>query len=140
MDDNNPPNDEGGEPLPNARRKRNCLLFLLGWGVVSGFVYGAATVDWEGPLYIIDLLVVLIGINHWVCLDAYDYDFELPSRFFLMMVICPGPLIVMPVYFVKTRSWKRGLAASAMGLLFLLLQAGLDLAASEVALSMVWGG
>jgi hypothetical protein len=33
-----------------------------------------------------------------------------------MLVICPGPYIIMPVYFIKSRGWRKGLAAIGLAL------------------------
>jgi hypothetical protein len=47
---------------PHARGKRNCLIFLLVWAVVSGSVYAVVDVEWEKPLLILDLIVFALAI------------------------------------------------------------------------------
>lgn len=124
---------------PYARRKRNCLILLLVWAVVSGFVFGAVPVDWENPLVILDAIVFVIVIIKWTFLDAAEHGFGLWRYFVPLMVICPGPLIVMPVYFIRSRGWAAGLIACGLAVTFCLLQFGVDLASSYVAIELFWG-
>jgi hypothetical protein len=41
------------------------------------------------------------------------------------MVICPGPLVMIPLYFIKSRGWKEGLPACGFALAFLIVQCGI---------------
>lgn len=80
----------------------------------------------------------MAAMIRWTRWDAAERDFTLWRYFVPLLVICPGPIIVMPVYFVQSRGWSRGLLATFLGLAFLVLQAGLDLFATNVAIELFW--
>ena len=132
----------GGEHQSSSagyqRKKRNCLLFLLAWGVAAGFASGAVSVDLEPIVMLADLIVFLIAVIKWTGWDAAQRGFTLWRYFVPMIVICPGPLILMPAYFIQSRGWMRGTVASLLGLAFLLLQLGIDSIATEFAIDLFW--
>ena len=108
--------------------------------MVSGSLYGALSIDWEKPLLFLDLIVFVIVIIQWTYLDAAERGFQLWRYYVPLMVICPGPAFVMPVYFIKSRGWSRGLAACGLALVFVLVQCGIDYVSSYIAIQLVWGG
>ena len=91
----------------HADRKRNRLIFLLVWAAVAGFVWGAAPTEWDMPLRVLDTIVFLIVIIQWTYIDAGEHEFPLWRYFVPMMVICPGPVVIIPVYFIKSRGWGK---------------------------------
>jgi hypothetical protein len=124
---------------PYARRKRNCLILLLVWAVVSGFVFGAVPVDWESPVILLDAIVFMIIVIQWTFLDAAEHGFKLWRYFVPLLVICPGPLVMMPVYFIRSRGWISGLLACALAVAFCLLKLGVDFASCYLAIELFWG-
>lgn len=122
-----------------ARRKRKYLIFLIVWSMVAGLVFGAAPVEWEPILILLDAIVFLIAIIQWTFVDAAQHKFRLWRHFVLLMVICPGPLVMMPYYFFSTRGGVGGLKASALAFGFLMLLYAIDFASSFVAAALVWG-
>lgn len=134
------PPEEITTPIPSlGRRKRNCLIFLLLWAIVAGFVFGAVSVEWETPILILDMIVFLGVIVKWTYLDAEERDFTLWRYFVPLTVICPGPIFMMPVYFIRSRGWGRGLIACVLAFVYAVLQFGLDYASTSLALKVVWG-
>lgn len=121
------------------RRKRGWLMFLSVCAIGFGILSGALRDDWEKPLLFLDAIVFVIAIVQWAYLDAAELGFHLWRYFVPLMIICPGPFLVMPVYFVKSRGWIRGLAACGLAVAFLLLQFGLDFASSYLAGELIWG-
>ena len=124
---------------PHARIKRNCLIFLLVWAVVSGSIYGIVQVEWEKPLLLLDIIVFALAIIKWTRHDAEQHDFPLWRYFIPLIVICPGPLFVMPVYFVRSRGWWAGMIAILLSATFVVLQIAIDYAATYVAFELYWG-
>ncbi len=108
-----------------ARSKRNCLVFLLAWAIVWGFVGGAASVNWGTAIVFLDAVMFLIAIVRWTYLDAAEHDFQLWRHFVTLLVICPGPVVIMPVYFIRSRGWRAGLIACGLALAFWVLQIAL---------------
>ena len=121
-----------------VRRKRNRLILLLIWAAVSGFLDGAVSVDWETAILLLDAIVFAILVIQWTYFDAAELGFRLSRYFIPLMVICPGPILVMPVYFIKSRGWRRGLAACGLALAFMLLQFGISFAVLFLATQLVW--
>ena len=123
---------------PLAQRKRKCLIFLLVWALISGSIFGIVDAEWETPLLFLDMIVFLIAIIKWTYHDAEQHDFSLWRYFVPLMVLCPGPLLVMPVYFVRSRGWAGGMIATLLSFAFVALQFAIDLAATYVASELYW--
>ena len=102
-------------------QKRVRLVIFLVWGVVAGALAGVATEFWGSFIGLIDLVLSAVLIIQWAYLDADEHDFELTPYFVPLMIICPGMLIVMPIYFIKSRGCLRGLLASIVCLVFLVI-------------------
>jgi hypothetical protein len=65
-------------------------------------------------------LIVVILILGWCRIDREERQLT-PWRFFVpLMVLCPGPLILMPTYLFVTRG-RGGFAATAKASAFLVL-------------------
>ena len=58
---------EDGETKSYARQKRNCLIFLIVWGMATGFLYVAAP-EWEVVLNLIDAIIFAIAVIQWTSL------------------------------------------------------------------------
>ena len=126
-----PPSDQ------HATRKRWCLGFLLLWAVISGVISGLIAVEWQDPWVFVDVIVCTLAIITWTYSDAALHNYR-PWRFFIpMMIICPGPLIVMPIYFVRTRGWSKGIGATLLALGFMVLQSGVGIAVAYAVISLV---
>jgi hypothetical protein len=136
---------ESSEPtstdtIPYSRKKRNCLVFLLVWAVVSGSVYAIVDIEWEWPLLFLDMVVFLLTVLHWAHCDAAERGFTLWRYFTPLMVIFPGPLVVLPVYFVKSRGWSAALKSTFLAAGFLILQFAIDCTATYLTLELFWAG
>ncbi len=101
-------------------KKIVCLFFMLGVGAASGFVDMAAP-EFERVNSIVSGLAFVIALATWTHLDARQRDYELWSSFVVMLVLCPGPIFVMPYYFINSRGWMGGILACllSMGFMFL---------------------
>ena len=123
---------------PYSRKKRNCLVFLLVWAVVSGSVYAIVDIVWEKPLLFLDMVVFILAVLRWAHCDAAERRFTLWRYFTQLMVIFPGPLFVLPVYFVKSRGWSAGLTTTLLAAGFLILQIAIDYMATYVTIELFW--
>ena len=108
-----------------ARKKRNCLLFLLVWAVGIGVTYAMAPVSAETPITVLDMVVLVFGLILWTLFDAAEHNVRLWRHFGIMLVICPGPIIVMPIYFIRSRGWAGGLIACGKVIAFVVLLQGI---------------
>ena len=84
------------------------------------------------------MIVFLIAIIRWTYYDAAERDFELWRYFFALMVVFPGPLIMMPLYFILSRGWAAGLIMCGYAVAFVLLQYGIDFASTSLAFQLFW--
>lgn len=112
--------------------KRRQLLGMIITFAVSGFVSG-----WVDDLALsrfIDLatgLVFAFLILRWCDNDHYERQQNqeplwhgMPWRYFaFMMILCPGPLIMMPIYLLVTRGWRGFISIAWAGAFFALLVA-----------------
>lgn len=103
-----PPAERVGAGL---RPKTKCLLFMLAWAIPFGITIPVVPrLAPEHPgvhtmVHMICWLILFIAGSQWMAYDAADRRFKLWKYFKLLMVICPGPLIMVPLYFLKTRSF-----------------------------------
>ena len=90
-------------------------------------------------MLIIHGVLFFIAVIKWTFRDSEEYDFELSRYFVPMMVICPGIVFVMPVYFFKTRGMLRGSVASILGLGFIAILTIVGYGSQLIAIKVVWG-
>jgi hypothetical protein len=108
--------------LDFARRKRRQLGLLLAVMAIWGFLSGFLAEDSAG-IRVIDLasgLIVAILILRWCEIDREERQLSRWRYFVPLMVLCPGPLILMPTYFFVTRGIG-GFAATAKACAFVVL-------------------
>ncbi len=108
--------------LDFARRKRRQLVFVLIAMAISGFLSGFLAED-SGWSHMVDLatgLIVAILIVGWCEIDREERQLSRWRLFVPLMVLCPGPLIMIPTYFFVTRGLG-GFAATAKASAFLVL-------------------
>ena len=108
--------------------------------VFSGGIYGIVGVAWEKPLLLLDLIVFALATITWTQHDAQQHGFTLWRFFVPLMVIFPGPLFVMPVYFVQSRGWASGLMAILLSVVFVAIQYAIGTAATYFAWTLYWSG
>jgi len=103
-----------------AQKKQQWLFLIFVFGAVEGLMTGLAP-SLEALIGLIGAIATWVAILEWTKNDARQRDFTLWRYFAPMMILCPGPLIILPIYFVRTRGWLFGLRAVlfAAGLLLL---------------------
>jgi hypothetical protein len=115
------------EALPSAPTSyRDAKIqTLIGMAVVyavSGLFAGL--LPEESPVQlIVDLatfVLFAVLLLKWCTLDRVERQIEAWPMFPVLLIICPGPLIIMPLYFCSTRGWA-GLIATGKAALFLVL-------------------
>ena len=118
--------EQSDPPLPEpsigedySRRKRNCLAGIVAISIATGIGNGALGGDWDNTFEFVISIAITIGGIMWTYRDAAEHDFSLSPYFVWLIVLLPGPLVVMPVYFVKTRGWIGGAIASFITVAFL---------------------
>ena len=114
------------------RKKRKRLLGVLLWTLFSGAVFGLVGQEWELVFVYLDTFVLVLAAISWTHFDAKIKKFRLWRYFAPMMVIFPGPLVVLPIYFVRSRGWVTGIRMCLIGLVFLASQILLGLVATLV--------
>lgn len=116
-----------------TRPKRECLIMIL----VVAAIDGLATPFVPSDLEVLWLVAVPIALNvcciKWAWIDADQYQVTLPRYFVPLMVICPGPLILLPIHLIRSRGWRNGLWACLKGAGMLAMWIALQLGASSVA-------
>lgn len=122
------------------QRKRNCLLLWLALLSPIGALQGAfADSELGGVATILGYIVSAASMARWTYLDAEERQFRLWRYFVPLLVICPGPLIVMPVYFFQTRGFRGGVWACLLGFGFLFAAACLQVAGQIIAVLLLRG-
>jgi hypothetical protein len=102
--------EHAGDELGFRRAKRRILLAILLLFALSGFLapltHGDATLQKGCDLVTGIALAVLL--LQWCEYDRREHAIKRWRYFGLMMIVCPGPVILMPIYFLATRG-SRGL-------------------------------
>ncbi|MCA9185485.1 MAG: hypothetical protein R3E01_27640 [Pirellulaceae bacterium] len=124
----------------HSRTKRNCLLILLIWTAVSGGICGIVDDELGKVMRAIDGVVFALTTIKWTYQDAKQHNFRLWRYFIPLYVICPGPLLVMPVYFVKSRGWSSGLVAVFVAIGFVMLLTAVNVGTFYVAFEIYSAG
>ncbi len=86
----------------------------------------------------IDLVAIVFVLIFWLHLDAAEHNVRLWRHIGILVVICPGPIVVLPIYFIRSRGWADGLIACGKTLVFVLLQQGLEFAATWLTVVLYW--
>lgn len=120
-----------------AYLKRRQLVFLLVVTGMSGYLPGFLAED-SAWIRIIDLASGLIGailILRWCDIDREERHLSRWRFFVPMMVLCPGPFVMMPTYLLVTRGLG-GFAAIAKKIAFCVLMVVVTTVAFALALLM----
>lgn len=151
-----PPDERLAEPPPKVRpayspvnrsRKRNCLIFLLAVASLSGLALPivaemseeASTVP--AMFLTFSAAIQFIAGAQWIKYDAQDRGFELWRNYAILMVFCPGPVVMFPIYFLRSMGVLRGLLATFLAACFAtLLYAILFAGSMLVTIIMVASG
>ena len=103
--------------------KQRALLWMLIWSGLAGFATGSAAVwDLFGCLPHLVAVLAFISLTYrWCDADAQLHRFAHWNNFVPALYVCPGPLVVVPVYLAATRraSRLRSLSLSALYLFVL---------------------
>ena len=114
------PQEPAADQIPDfASRKRRKLFHLLLLMAIIGFLTGLLpedssinrVTDLAGA---IGMAMLIVG---WCEIDSEERQLDRWRFFVLLMVFCPGPLIVLPTYFFVTRG-VGGFAATAKAFAF----------------------
>ncbi len=108
-------------PAPSFRReKRRLLLKMLLVYAIYGALIVACSADLSRLFDIAASVITVILTLRWCEYDRREQEVERWSYFGIMMLLCPGPLILMPVYLLSTRG-VRGLLSIAKAFVFLVI-------------------
>jgi hypothetical protein len=122
--------------------KRRALFRMLTWTGASGFVTGL--LGEASPLGFIfqiaawfAFLALLVG---WCEADSQQQGVPLWRHFIPMLVVCPGPALLMPIYFLRSRGIA-GLVTTLLAALFFLGLLVVDVigAVAGTLLAMLFG-
>lgn len=133
---------EFSEPVQGPVRgqgKRRYLVLLSAWMLFMGFVIGAMSAESETLLSFLDAVVTIVLLVKWIYLDAEEHGVRLHRHFVLMMVFCPGPLILIPIHFIRSRGWLQGSITTAKAILIFCLLMALKIGAATLAETIFWG-
>ena len=112
--------EPAADQIPDfASRKRRKLIQILFVMAIFGFLAGLLPED--SSINRVKELLSGIGISilivGWCDIDREERHLDRWRFFVLLMVLCPGPLIIMPTYFFVTRG-VGGFAATAKAIAF----------------------
>lgn len=114
------PPEPAADQIPDfASRKRRKLIQLLVLMAVMGFLTGLLPED-SSINRVLDLaggIVMAMLIVGWCDIDREERQLDRWRFFVLMMVLCPGPLVILPAYLFVTRGIG-GFAATAKAIAF----------------------
>jgi hypothetical protein len=96
------------------------LLFVLR-GFLEPLVHDGSAM--EKGLNLVTGIALAVLLVQWCEYDCEERGIKRWRYFAVMMIICPGPLILMPIYFLATRGW-RGLLSILKAALCFTLAAG----------------
>lgn len=104
----------------NLARKRKVLLLMAGVMLTVGIVNGLVDLD-QGQELIGRLVTsVLFGalVVTWCILDSAERGSTLWRGFAFMAVVFPTWLVVVPIYLMRTRGWRRGFISVLLAVAF----------------------
>lgn len=118
-----------------AYRKRRQLVFLLVASGISGLLSGFAAEDsaWDRIINLADWLISAVLILRWCDIDREERQLARWRNFVPMIVLCPGPLVMVPAYLLVTRGLG-GFAAIAKAIAFAVLMVIVSMVAVVLAL------
>ncbi len=105
-----------------AKEKRQVLIWMTVLFAVSGAISGAVQDEQLIPLIgmATGLLFALLIIA-WCGHDRGELEIDAWPLFGPMMVICPGPIVLVPAYLFATRGFLHGLIGLLKAAMFMLL-------------------
>lgn len=131
-------------PDPVKQSFRDAKLRVLTWMVVvfavSGFLTWIISEE-SGFGRIVDVATMVcfaVLLLQWCSLDRTERQLDPWPYFVLLVVLCPGPLIMMPLYLCRTRGWG-GLIATGKAVLFFLLLIGVAVLGTIVGMCVTEG-
>lgn len=133
---------ELSEPVQGPARHQDKLRYLVllpAWTLFIGFVIGAMPAESENVLSVLDAVVFVVLVSKWIYLDAEEHGVRMHRHFILMMIFCPGPLILIPIHFIRSRGWLQGSITTAKAILIFCLLMALEIGARTLAETIFWG-
>jgi len=105
-----------------AAKKRRMLFGMVVLFAVNGFLTGVLGEDsaLSAPLELVTAIAFAVMVVCWCEYDRIQRQAQRWRFFIVLMVVCPGPLVMIPVYLCVTRG-VRGLISTAMAAAFFLL-------------------
>ncbi len=108
-------------PLPSYRPEKDRVLWalLIVWAIGGALAVFVA----EDLSRIVDVaagIATVILILRWCDYDRQERAINRWPFFGVMMILCPGPALVLPIYFLRTRG-LRGLWSTAKAFGFFVL-------------------
>src|SRR3972149_11751978 len=106
-----------------ARQKRRILIWMTVLFAVSGLLSGLFLED-RSLLSVIEIataIVLAILLVTWCECDRIERQGERWPFFIVLMVLCPGPILMLPIYLFATRGAGGFLATARAAAFFVLL-------------------
>jgi len=114
--------------------KRRLLFWLLGVMAIAGALAGISPDSGtERIITFLSNIAVAILITRWCEYDSREHGVRLWSYFVIMMICCPGPLFLVPIYLFTSRGsggWLATLKAAGFLLAMIAVNLICDLAAA----------
>jgi hypothetical protein len=109
---------ETGKHQSDKRRIMVWMLTLFALEPVLEYATGAGL----GRLFTV-MFSLTFGAQcvRWCYYDQLERDASLWRYFAATMILCPGPLLVFPIYFLYTRGLQRGLVATLAAFAYLVV-------------------
>ncbi len=100
--------------------KRRLLFVMLLVYAIAGAMIGALSEDLTQLITAAASIATIILTLRWCEYDRRERGLE-PWRYFgVMMILCPGPVVLLPIYFLSTRG-MRGFLSIGKTLVFLVV-------------------
>lgn len=119
----------------HGRKKRSSLVLLFLWSIASGTIYGLSKMRWEQVLTAADVFVATFVVLRWTYHDIRQREAHVWRYFAFMLLVLP--LVVLPIYLLRTRGRRGGLQAILIALGILVLHAVAMNVALYVALACI---
>ncbi len=114
--------EHADDELGFRRAKRKIIVVILLLFVLNGFLapltHGDSTLQKGCDLVTAITLAVLL--LQWCEYDRREHEIKRWRYFGAMMILCPGPLILMPIYFLATRGLRGLISILKASFLFVL--------------------
>ena len=102
------------------------------------FLSGAQQGTIDGFWQLLLVVATAVTLLQWSQLDADELQMARPNAVttLLLLLVCPGPMLVVPIYLFRTRGLARGLPAVLLAYVYFLVLAVISFAAWQIGLEV----